>query len=332
MDVDVDVLVAGARAGDADAFAELIAPYRAELLVHCYRMLGSFQDAEDALQESMLAAWQGIDGFAGRASMRTWLYRITTNRCLNARRAAARRPAVAWSLPDVDPPEPSRLGEVVWLEPIPDTELPPGAAVGPEARYEASESIALAFIVALQTLPPRQLAVVVLRDVLGFRAREVADMLDITLDAANSALKRGRATLARQHGSEPPDRASASEREQALNAFVTAWEAADVDALVDVLTDDALLAMPPLPLEYVGPDAVGEFVRRLFGSGRRYRFVRTQANGGQAAYGTYLRLRDGDWVATGLVVVETAGAKVRSVIRFETSVFQRFGLPRRLPG
>ena len=190
-------LIERARVGDGDAFDELTAPYRRELQVHCYRMLGSFQDAEDVLQETLLAAWQGLGGFEGRASLRTWLYRIATNRCLNARRSAGRRPAKEWDIPGVEPPEPTRLGEVVWLEPYPDAlldgafDVPPG----PEARYEQTESISLAFVTALQILPPRQVAVLVLRDVLGFRASEVADMLDATVESVNSALKRARASL-----------------------------------------------------------------------------------------------------------------------------------------
>ena len=186
-------LISRARAGDGDAFQELTAPYRRELLVHCYRMLGSFADAEDALQDTLLAAWQSLGGFEGRASLRTWLYRIATNRCLNARRSAARRPAREWDIPGVEPPEPARLGEVVWLEPFPDTLLE--GAPGPEARYEQTEAISLAFVTALQVLPPRQLAVLILRDVLGFHASEVAVMLDSTVESVTSALKRARASL-----------------------------------------------------------------------------------------------------------------------------------------
>ncbi|MFY9889837.1 MAG: RNA polymerase subunit sigma-70, partial [Streptosporangiaceae bacterium] len=179
-----DSLITRAQAGDGDAFAELTDPYRRELQVHCYRMLGSFQDAEDALQDTLLSAWQGMAGFEGRASLRTWLYRIATSRCLNARRAAGRRAAAEWDMPRVEQPEPTRMGEVTWLEPFPD-ELLQGAISmppGPEARYEQTESISLAFVTALQLLPPRQLAVLILRDVLGFRASEVAGMLDSTVD------------------------------------------------------------------------------------------------------------------------------------------------------
>ena len=197
-------LISRARAGDGEAFRELTEPHRRELQVHCYRMLGSFADAEDALQDTLLAAWQGLAGFEGRASLRTWLFRIATNRCLNARRAASRRPAREWNIPGVEPPEPTRLGEVVWLEPFPDALLEGaiGAPPGPEVRYEQAESISLAFVTALQVLPPRQLAVLILRDVLGFRASEVADMLEVTVESVTSALKRARASLQRSRPAE----------------------------------------------------------------------------------------------------------------------------------
>src|SRR6202034_3626664 len=175
-----DELIARARGGDDGAFRERTEPYLRELQVHCYRMLGSFADAEDALQDTLLSAWQSLEGFEGRASLRTWLYRIATHRCLDARRAASRRPAKEWDVSGVEWPEPTRLGEVVWLQPFPDALLEGAIDVppGPEARYEQTEAISLAFVTALQVLPPRQLAVLVLRDVLGFHANEVADMLD----------------------------------------------------------------------------------------------------------------------------------------------------------
>ena len=193
-------LIERARAGDGEAFQELIEPYRRELQVHCYRMLGSLQDAEDALQETMTAAWQGLKGFEERASIRTWLYRIATNRCLNARRSASRRPAKEWDIAEYQPPEPTRFGEIVWLEPFPDALLEGvmDVPVGPEARYEQAETMSLAFVTALQVLPPRQLAVLVLRDVLGFHASEVAEMLDSTIDSVNSLLKRARAGMQRR--------------------------------------------------------------------------------------------------------------------------------------
>src|SRR5713226_3501402 len=193
-------LITRARTGDSDAFRELTEPHRRELQMHCYRMLGSFQDAEDALQDTLLAAWQGLEGFEGRASIRTWLYRIATNRCLNALRSTQRRPAKEWDIPEVEPPEPTRLGEGVWLEPYPDALLEGAIDVplGPEARYEQTEAISLAFVTALQILPARQRAVLILMEVLGYRASEVADMLDSTIESVNSALKRARATLERR--------------------------------------------------------------------------------------------------------------------------------------
>jgi RNA polymerase sigma-70 factor (TIGR02960 family) len=193
-------LIARARSGDSDAFRELTDPYRRELQAHCYRMLGSLQDAEDALQDTLLAAWQGLGRSEGRASMRTWLYRVATNRCLNMVRSASRRPPAEWPVPEVEPIEPSRVGEVVWLEPYPDALLEglPHQPPGPEARYEATESISLAFITALQLLPPRQRAVLVMRDVLGFHAHEVAETLQTTVESVTSAFKRARANLGRQ--------------------------------------------------------------------------------------------------------------------------------------
>src|SRR5438874_3511350 len=215
-------------------------------------MLGSVQDAEDALQDTLLAAWQGIGGFSEeRASLRTWLYRVATNRCLNMRRSASRRPAKEWDVPKVEPPEPTRLGEVVWLEPYPDAFL--GGAIdvplGPEARYEQSESISLAFVTALQVLPPRQLAVLILRDVLGFHADEVADMLDSSVESIKSALKRARASLQRRRPTiddrEPPLACGSPSEDAIVAKFVRAWEAADLEALVALLTDDVFMSMPP---------------------------------------------------------------------------------------
>ena len=287
-------LITRARAGDGDAFDELTQPYRRELQVHCYRMLGSFQDAEDVLQETLLAAWQGLGGFEGRASLRTWLYRIATNRCLNARRSASRRRAKEWDVPGVEPPEPTRLGEVPWLQPYPDALLEGGLDVppGPDARYEQTESISLAFVTALQLLPPRQLAVLVLRDVLGFHANEVADMLDSTVESVNSALKRARAGLelkAPVGRRRQPAPASNSPSEDAIVArFVAAYESSDLDSLVALLTDDVFISMPPLPFEYEGRDPASRFFASIFGSGRKFDLVRTRANG-QPAVGAYVR-------------------------------------------
>jgi RNA polymerase sigma-70 factor (TIGR02960 family) len=329
-------LIARAQAGDGDAFRELTEPYRRELQVHCYRMLGSRQDAEDALQDAMLTAWHGLGGFEGRASLRTWLYRIATNRCLNARRAASRRPAKEWDVPAYEPPDPTRLGEVVWLEPYPDVLLEGAIDVplGPAARYEQTESISLAFVTALQLLPPRQLAVLVLRDVLGFHADEVADMLDSTVDSVNSALKRARHSLQRVRppaGDRESSPAAGSPAEDAIVArFVGAYESADLDALVALLTDDVFVSMPPMPFEYEGRDVVARFCASIFGSGRRFDLVPTRANG-QPAFGAYLRAGTGTRHGTGLFVLTLTGDRICAMTRFDKSVLPWFGLPRSLP-
>jgi RNA polymerase sigma-70 factor (ECF subfamily) len=294
------------------------------------------QDAEDALQDTLLSAWQGIGGFQRRASVRTWLYRIATNRCLNARRTASRRPAQAWNIPAVDPPEPTRLGEVVWLEPYPDALLEDvaGAPPGPEARYEQRESVSLAFVTALQVLPPRQVAVLVLRDVLGFPAAEVAAMLGSSVDAVTSALKRARTSLRAARSSTadhaPPPPAGSTTEAALVARFVSVYEAADVDALVALLTDDVFVSMPPIPFEYEGRDVAADFWRNLFGAGRRFDLVPTRANG-QPAFGAYLRGPGGSRHGIGLVVLTLSGDRISALTRFDNSQLPRFGLPRSLP-
>jgi RNA polymerase sigma-70 factor (TIGR02960 family) len=326
-------LISRAWAGDGDAFRELTEPYRRELNVHCYRMLGSLQDAEDALQDPLLTAWRNLGGFEGRASIRTWLYRIATSRCLNALRSASRRPAVAWNIPGVEPPEPNAAGEVAWLEPFPDALLAGAIDVplGPEARYEQSESISLAFITALQLLPTRQLAVLILRDVLGYRAHEVAGMLDTTIESVNSALKRARASLQqRLPGTveRKPPPATESPAEAALVAkFTRAYAAADIDALVALLTDDIRVSMPPIANEYRGRDAAARFYASIIRQGRTYEFVPTRANG-QPALGTYLRAADGTRREAGLAVFTLSGEQISAVTRFDNSVLPWFALLR----
>jgi RNA polymerase sigma-70 factor (ECF subfamily) len=329
-------LISRARAGDGDAFRALAEPYRRELQVHTYRMLGSFQDAEEVVQETLLAAWQAIGGFEGRASLRTWLYKIATNRCLNACRAASRRPAKAWDVPGMQPPEPTQLGEVPWLEPFPDALLE-GAGdplAGPEVRYAQTESISLTFVTALQLLPPRQLAVLVLCDILGFEASEVAEMLESTVDSVNSALKRARANLHERlpsNGDRPPPPAPGSASEQATVAkFVRAYEAADLDALVAVLTDDVFMSMPPMPFEYVGRDAVIQFCALLFRAGRRAELVPTRANG-QPAFGAYVRTPAGIRKGSGVIAIALRGDRICALTRFEPSLLGLFGLPTSLP-
>jgi RNA polymerase sigma-70 factor (TIGR02960 family) len=328
-------LITKARAGDSDAFQELIEPHRRELQIHCYRMIGSFQDAEDALQDTLLAAWQGLEGFQARASIRTWLYRIATNTCLNARRSANRRAAKEWNVPEVKPPEPTRLGEIVWLEPYPDALLEGAINVplGPDARYAQTEAISLAFVTALQVLPARQRAVLILREVLGYHAEEVADMLDSTVESVHSALKRARTSLRRRLPTtthREPAPAPGSPSEQAIVAkFVTAWESADLDALVALLTDDVFISMPPMPFEYEGRDVVARFCGSLFRAGRRFDLVPTRANG-QPAFGAYLRAATGIRHGIGLYVLTLTADRICAMTRFDTSVLPWFGLPRSL--
>src|SRR5436190_13778057 len=330
-------LLTRAPAGDADAFTELVASHRRELHVHCYRILGSAQDAEDALQETLLAAWQGIGGFEGRASIRTWLYQVATSRCLNALRTASRRPQMNWPPSGLDLPEPSRLGEVSWLEPYPDVLLEglADAAPGPEARYEATEAISLAFVTALQLLPPRQRAVLILRDVLGFRASETASILESTEESVTSALKRARATLQHQLPAPedpPPPPDSAAEREL-IARLTRAFDSGDVAGVVALLADDVQLRMPPVPLEYQGRELAARFLTVVaFRQGRTYRLVATRANG-QPAFGSYVRdPLTGVAHANGLLVLTLAGDRISAITRFDNSVLPRFGLPRTLPG
>jgi RNA polymerase sigma-70 factor (TIGR02960 family) len=328
-------LIARARSGDGDAFRELTEPHRPELQVHCYRMLGSFQDAEDALQETLLAAWQGFGGFEERASLRTWLYRIATNRCLNALRRARRRPAIAWPMPDVEPPEPTRSAEVTWLEPFPEKlfEGSIDVPLGPEARYEQTEAISLAFVTALQALPGRQLAVLILRDVLGFHAYEVADMLASTVESVNSALKRAGASLQRRlppAGEREPPPAPDSPAERALvERFVRAYQAGNIDALVALLTTDILLSMPPFALEYQGCEIVARLYEGILGSGRSFELVPARANG-QPAFGAYLRSPTGVSQGTGIIVLTLTGDRICGITRFDESVLPSFELPRLL--
>jgi RNA polymerase sigma-70 factor (TIGR02960 family) len=324
-------LLERARAGDREAFSVLVGSHRGELQVHCYRMLGSLQDAEDALQETLLAAWLGLDGFEGRSSIRTWLYRIATNRCLNTLRSAGRRPAQAAPL-SPPAPEPTRLGEVLWLQPYPDTMLDGllDQTPGPEARYESREAISLAFITAVQLLPPNQRAVLLLRDVLGYRASEAADLLGLTEDAVNSALKRARATMDATRSSGPPPPPAGSPEERVLmERFVAAFTELDIDALVAVMTDDAWVRMPPLPFEYRGSAAVRRFFTAIRDHWRRIdRLVPVGANG-QPAWGEYAR----DPVTnslhlSGVLVISLAGDRICEITHFETTIAPYFGLPR----
>jgi RNA polymerase sigma-70 factor (TIGR02960 family) len=327
-------LLERARGGDADAFTDLVEPHRRELHVHCYRMLGSVHDADDAMQETLLAAWRGLSRFEQRSSLRTWLYRIATNRSLDLLRSGKRNEMTA-TLP-FEPPEPTHLGEVTWLEPYPDhlADLA-DPAPGPESVVESREAISLAWVVALQLLPPRQRAVLLLRDVLGYRASEVATMLDATEDAVNSALKRARAavstSLADPSRPRPPQ--PGPDEQEVAARFITAFEVHDVEAMVAMLTEDARIAMPPLPFEYVGRDAVAGFlsgVGRARGP-RTLRILPTRAND-TPAYAIYVLDRAADvWRSIGMLVVTVDADLVSDVTRFEPSVMGSFGFPRSLP-
>jgi RNA polymerase sigma-70 factor (TIGR02960 family) len=324
-----------ARAGDEDAFRELTDRYRHELQLHCYRIVGSVQDAEDLVQETLLAAWRGLDEFGERASIRTWLYRIATNRSIDTLRAGARRPASGELMPEF--PEPTRMTEPIWLEPYPDVLLERIAdeAPGPDARYETKEAIALAFVAGLQRIPPQQRAVLVLRDVLSFRAAEVAAMLELSEAAVNSLLRRARASLdsrlpaARDRA---PLQGSRHER-QLVGRFADAVEIGDIDAVVALLTDDAWVTMPPQPYEYQGAEAIRRFLRdRALNRGAPLRLVPTRANG-QPAFGAYFPCPHTEISRPyGMMVLTLAGDRIAEITFFgDSSVFPQFGLPRMLP-
>jgi RNA polymerase sigma-70 factor (ECF subfamily) len=334
--MDTDLLTL-ARAGDQDAFGELVAPYRHELQVHCYRILGSLQDAEDVLQETLLSAWRGLGGFEERSSVRTWLYRIATNRSLDAVRAAARRESdMSTRINGLVPPAPTSYGEVPWLTPYPDELLDlPDPMPGPEALVESHEATSLAFVTALQILPPRQRAVLILRDVLGYRAAEVAEILDATVESVTSALKRARATLdadqtlAERRAQAPAPAEGSPQERRLIEAYVDAFISHDVDKLVAILSEDVWLKMPPLPFEYHGRDAaIGFFEAVVHPQHRRLRLVHTRANGCPAS-GIYAHDPATDtWRATGLVVVVLSGDRITELTRFEVGVMASFGLPR----
>jgi RNA polymerase sigma-70 factor, ECF subfamily len=304
-------LLAAARTGDERAFAQLTSPYRRELQVHCYRMLGSLHDAEDLVQETMLRAWRRLGGFEERTSLRRWLYRIATNACLNA---LEREPRVVL-FPAGDAPPP--LARVDWLEPYPDSLLP-------EARLDLRESIALAFLAAIQHLPPRQRAMLLLFDVLGWSASEVAELLETSVAAVNSGLQRARATLETR----PTPRPTEEDERVLMERFVAAWERVDIPGLVELLREDAVMAMPPEPVWFPGAAAIGEFFATVPGEGdlTRVKLVPTRANL-RPALAAYF---DGE--AFGIMVFEVVGDRIAEIVGFAdaASLYDRFGLPESL--
>jgi RNA polymerase sigma-70 factor (TIGR02960 family) len=342
-----------AQAGDGAAFGQLTEPFRRELQVHCYRMLGSAQDAEDLLQETLIAAWRGIGQFEGRSSLRAWLYRIATNQCLNALRGSKARaladrrgaptlpgvPAAALASMLAALPEPATGDEPTWLEPYPDELLAglPDATPGPEARYEARESISLAFVTALQHLSPRQRAALVLRDALGYRAAEAAEILDCSLDTVNGSLRRARAALsgllAGDALSQAPLPGSTAERE-VIDRFTDAFERGDVTTLVSMLTDDARLSMPPWPLGFRGREAAAALLTALVfrGGALRFRLVPVRANR-QPVFACYVSDSDAPPASgQGMIALSVAGDRIGGVIRFlDNALLPRFGVPETLP-
>ena len=329
-------LLEAARHGDEEAFGRLIAPYRAELHAHSYRMLGSVHDAEDAMQDTLLRAWRGLARFEARSSLRSWLYKIATNTSLKVIERRPRRVLPLDYGPPADPHDDlsERLAESTWVEPYADERLGlEDGLAGPEARYEQRESVELAFIAALQHLPPRQRAVLILRDVLGFSAREVADVLDTTPPAIDSALQRAHKTA----GTRLPDRSQqATLRElgdtglrEIVTKYVDAWERRDVGAVVAMLTDDAVLTMPPRPTWYRGRESVAVFLTRLpLAPGSRWRLVPARANA-QLAFGEYLWDRDVEaFVPHAVNVLTLRSEQIADITAFLTpELFAQFGLP-----
>jgi RNA polymerase sigma-70 factor, ECF subfamily len=333
-------LLEAARRGDDDAFGRLAGPYRRELYAHCYRMLGSAADAEDALQETLLRAWRGLPRFEGRSSVRSWLYKIATNACLRAIERRPRRVLPVDYGPAADPHDgPAEpVTEAVWLEPYPDERLGLGSGLAsPEARYEQREGVELAFIAALQHLPARQRAVLILRDVLGFSARETATALETTPVSVDSALQRAHKTVDQrlpQQSQQATLRSLSDDTlRQVVQRYVSAWERNDVDAVVAMLTEDAKLAMPPLPTWYRGRDQVASFLSGgpLVGT-TRWRLIPTRANG-QLAFGLYAwDDKTQTFMPRAVDVLTLRGAQIQQITAFLTpDAFRNFDLPAILP-
>jgi RNA polymerase sigma-70 factor (ECF subfamily) len=333
-------LLQAARRGDDDAFGRLVGPFRRELYAHCYRMLGSAADAEDALQETLLRAWRALPRFEGRSSVRSWLYKIATNACLRQLERRPRRLLPVDYGPAADPHNgpADPVTEPVWLEPASDERLGlAGGPASPEAHYEQREGVELAFLAALQHLPARQRAVLILRDVLGFSARETAEVLETTPVSVDSALQRAHKTVD-QRLPEPSQQAtlravSDDALRQVVRRYVTAWERNDVDAVVAMLADDAKLAMPPLPTWYHGREQVASFLSRgpLAGT-TRWRLVPTRANA-QLAFGLYARDdKTQTFRPRAVDVLTLRGTQIQEITAFLTpAAFASLDLPGSLP-
>jgi RNA polymerase sigma-70 factor, ECF subfamily len=332
-------LLEAARAGDAQAFARLIVPYQGQLRAHCYRMLGSLADAEDALQETMLRAWSGLAGFQRRSSLRSWLYRIATNASL---RLIEKRPKRVLPIdygPAADPHESfgEPLAASTWLEPYPDVQLGVEAELlGPDARYEQRESVELAFAAAIQHLPPRQRAVLILRDVLGFSAKETAEALETTPVSVDSALQRAHKAIDERVPAETQQTTLRALGDDALREivkrFADAWQRNDVDAVVAMLTEDARLAMPPWPRWYSGRDAVAAFLAGWpLAVRKRWRVLPTGANAQPAVAGFLWDEQAGAFRPETIIVLTLRAARVEEITAFRSpELFPRFGLPEQL--
>jgi RNA polymerase sigma-70 factor (ECF subfamily) len=333
-------LLDAAQDGDQDAFARLVEPYQAQLRAHCYRMLGSLPDADDALQETLLRAWRGLAHFEGRSTFRSWLYTIATNACLRTIEKRPRRVLPTGFAPAANPRDhpAGALTEPLWLDPFPDAELSLASDLpGPDARYEQRESIELAFTAALQHLPARQRAVLIMREVLGFSARETAEVLDTTPVSVDSALQRARKTIER--------RIPAQSQQQTLRAlgdaamrkvvarFAEAWERRDVQTLVAMLAEDARMAMPPQPSWYQGRNAVGMFLGAWpLAPEKRFRLVPVGANGQPALAGYMWDEHSGAFEAESIIVLTLRADSIEEVTAFRTpELFAFFGLPAHLP-
>ena len=361
MPITEDHLLEAARGGDETAFAGLIKPYERELHAHCYRMLGSMFDADDALQDSELRAWKALKRFEGRSSLRSWLYTIATNTCLTHIQRRPKRVLPIDYGPSTDPfTGPGQpITETVWIEPYPDADLEDGLA-GPEARYEQRESVELAFIAALQNLPATQRAVLILREVLGFSAKEVAEALDTTVASVNSALQRARASIEERVGDQSQQETLRTlgddEIEEVVKAYVDAWERNDIEGVVALLTEDAAISMPPLASWFGPRDQFEDFLRRHPMSGQiRWKMAITTANG-QPAFGAYAwDPAEEAYMPFALNVLTFRGDRISDVVAFAVreidapreedyhrwdtagtdatrlrNTFERFGLPDRI--
>jgi RNA polymerase sigma-70 factor (TIGR02960 family) len=327
--VSEETLLLAAAGGDEQAFRRLTEPHRRALHLHCYRMLGSIHDADDAMQETLLRAWRSLGRFEPRSQLAAWLYAIATNVCLTAlaRRRQHETTAVTVS-------EAAWREGLLHLQPYPDRLLDELEAVspGPEARYEQRETVELAFVTAVQLLPPRQRAILILRDVLGWTAAEAAGALDLSVAAVNSALNRARTTLerARRLGARAHAPSGDAEERDLLTRFMRAWDAVDIDGIVRLLTDDALMTMPPEPAHLLGADTIGEFFATVPAEGRleEIRLVPTAANR-QPALAAYVRHpEDGTFHAYGVMVFSLQDGAIGGIVGFaDASLFAQFGLP-----